>query len=185
MRSRVIVTTATLSVIACIGFAVPGVVTAMKDYSLTPLVQRGLQINPVKLNMRGKDRRKVGLGSYLVNSAMSCVDCHTHPVFAPGHDPFLGQRERINKTNFLAGGRPFGPFVSTNLTPDANGNPGGLTYEVFAQRMRTGITPNHPQLGPFIQVMPWPSYSRLRDTELEAIYEYLRAVPHAEPASAE
>jgi hypothetical protein len=185
MRSRVIVTVAALGVIGCIGFAVPGVVTAAQDYSLGPLVQRGFAINPVRLNLRQKNRRLVGIGSYLVNSASSCAECHTNPSHQVGGDPYLGERERVNKVNFLAGGARFGPFTSTNLTPDATGKPGGLTYEEFSQRMRTGMTPNHPQFGPFIQVMPWPNYSQMRETELRSIYEYLRSVPHAEPASSE
>jgi hypothetical protein len=161
--------------------AAPGIITAAQDFSLRPQVQKGLKIAPVRLNLRGKNRSLVGLGSYIVNGQSSCLSCHTFPEFAPGGDPFQGQPEQINTTNYLAGGARFGPFVSTNLTPDTNGRPGGLTFEEFEARMRTGMTPNHPQFGPFLQVMPWPSYQGMTDRELKAIYEYLRAVPHADP----
>src|SRR5215208_2277456 len=55
-------------------------------------------------------------GSYLVNAAGGCNDCHTWPNYAPGHDPFLAQPKQENVTHYLAGGRDFGPFLSRNLT---------------------------------------------------------------------
>jgi mono/diheme cytochrome c family protein len=143
--------------------------------------KRGLAIAPVTLNFTGKDKVLVGEGSYLVNTM--CVDCHTNPAFAPGGDPFSGQPEKINATNYLAGGEQFGPFTSANITPDSKGLPAGLTLDQFKQMLRTGFDPDrHPQFGPFLQVMPWPALSKLTDDDLAAIYEYLRAIPHAEPA---
>src|SRR4051812_17128147 len=59
-------------------------------------IARGYEIAPVKLNLNGLDRNLVGLGSYLANSPGGCNDCHTNPPFAPGGDPFKGQKERIN-----------------------------------------------------------------------------------------
>src|SRR5438309_1169528 len=61
-------------------------------------VQRGLEIAPVPLNLEGKNRGLVGLGSYLVNTH-GCNDCHdTGPVdqFLPGGNPFFGLKKRIN-----------------------------------------------------------------------------------------
>ena len=40
----------------------------------------------------------------------------------------------------------------------------------------------HPQFGPLLQVMPWPAYA-MTAHDLRAIYEYLSAIPHAEPDS--
>src|SRR5262245_7742878 len=77
----------------------------------------GLKISPVRVNLRGKNIALVGLGSYLVNAAGACNDCHTNPPFEDGGNPFQGQPEKINKENFLAGGVAFGPFTSRNLTP--------------------------------------------------------------------
>src|SRR5262245_61541491 len=56
----------------------------------------GYRINPVELRLRGKNLFLVGLGSYLVNAGGGCNDCHTHPSFAPGGDPFQGETEIIN-----------------------------------------------------------------------------------------
>lgn len=142
-------------------------------------VRVGLEIAPVKLDLHGRNRAMVGLGSYLVNAAGSCNDCHTCPNYEAGHDPFQGQPEKVNATNYLAGGRAFGPFVSRNITPDANGLPAGLTLADFIHAIRTGHDSEPPH--DLLQVMPWPVLSHLTDRDLTAIYTYLTAIPHAEP----
>jgi hypothetical protein len=147
-------------------------------------VRRGLEISPVSLDLAGRNRALVGLGSYIVNAQGGCSDCHTWPNYAPGGNPFFGQPEIINAEHYLAGGRPFGPFRSRNLTPDpARGMTKEERYQEFVSIMRTGVDPDalHPQFGPFLQVMPWPVYRNMTDRDLRAIFEYLSAIPHAEP----
>lgn len=147
--------------------------------------KRGLAIAPVALNLEGKSKRLVGEGSYIVNAQGACADCHTNPVFLPGGNPFLGQSERINTERYLAGGRPFGPIIrSANITPDAQGLPAGLTLDQFIEAMRTGrdFKNRHPQISPLLQTHPWPFFAKMTDDDLRAIYEYLRAIPHADPA---
>ena len=145
-------------------------------------IEKGLRLAPVRLNLQGKDRALVGLGSYLVNAGGGCNDSHTSPSYAEGGDPFAGEPEQINAENYLAGGVAFGPFVSRNLTPDDAGRPAGLTLTQFLRVMRTGVDLKglHPGI-PLLQVMPWPVYGKLRGRDLSAIYEYLRSIPHAEP----
>jgi hypothetical protein len=140
-------------------------------------VQRGLAIAPVKLNLRGKNRSLVGKGSYIVNAQGGCNDCHTFPSYAEGGDPFQGQPEQINADHYLAGGTPFGPFTSRNLTPDQSGKPGGMTFEQFKTILRTG----RDRADQPLRVMPWPVYGKMTDKDLRAVYEYLSAIPHAEP----
>ena len=55
-------------------------------------IRRGFEIVPqgVHLNLAGKNRALVGLGSYLVNTS-GCNDCHTHPEYLAGGNPFLGR----------------------------------------------------------------------------------------------
>src|SRR3954451_7182133 len=100
-------------------------------------VLRGYEITPVKLDLRGKDWWLVGLGSYIVNTT-GCNDCHTHPNWADGGNPYLGQPEQINTAQYLTGGRTFGTdttvsptvaIVSANLTPDPTGKPAGLNLK--------------------------------------------------------
>lgn len=140
-------------------------------------IRRGFQIVPagVHLNLKGKNRALVGLGSYIVNTT-GCNDCHTHPEFLPGGNPFLGQPEMINYPQYLTGGRQFGPFTAPNLTPDGSGKPAGLSRSEFITTMRTGHNPNDPP-GQILQVMPWPVIGKKTDRDLMAIYEYLRALP--------
>ena len=138
-------------------------------------IQRGFEIAPVPLDLTGKNRALVGLGSYIVNAQGGCNDCHTHPAYAPGGDPFQGQPTQINAAEYLAGGRQFGPFTSRNLTPDATGLPAGLTFDQFLNVLHTGNDPDNP--GQLLQVMPWPVYGNMVDRDLRAIYEYLRAIP--------
>jgi hypothetical protein len=48
--------------------------------------------------------------------------------------------------------------------------------------MHTGIDPDqeHLAISPFLQVMPWPIYGKMSDHDLRAVYEYLKALPHAD-----
>jgi hypothetical protein len=142
-------------------------------------VRIGFEIAPVALNLRGRNRELVGLGSYIVNAQGACNDCHTHPSFMPGGDPYSGEPEVINSEQYLTGGRLFGPFKSANLTPDEWGRPAGLTFEAFKNAIRTGLDPDGPRppLPPLLQVMPWPVYAKMSNRDLRAIYEYLRAIP--------
>jgi hypothetical protein len=147
-------------------------------------IQKGLAIAPVMLNLTGKNRALVGLGSYIVNASGDCNGCHAGPAgeFSAGGDPFLGEPKHINEAAYLSGGTPlFGPFfIPRNLTPDKTGLPeGGATFEEFRAIMRTGVDPDqaHPQFGPLLQVMPWPNFQNMTDNDLRAIYEYLSAIP--------
>jgi hypothetical protein len=139
-------------------------------------VKRGFEIVPsgVYLNLAGKNRGLVGLGSYLVNTS-GCVDCHTHPSYVS--DPFSGQPELINFQQYMTGGRQFGPGITApNLTPDGSGKPAGLTLDQFIITLRTGHNPNDPP-NHILQVMPWPVYGKKTDLDLTAMYEFLRALP--------
>ncbi len=151
-------------------------------------VRRGFRINPVRLNLEGKDRELVGLGSYLVNAVGGCNDCHTCPSYKPGHNPYGppfgpsgGGDGAVNDAAYLAGGVPFFPpgVISANLTPDPaeHNRPEGHTFKEFAQMMRTGHDVEEDRI---LQVMPWPVYRNMTDEDLRAIYEYLRAIPHRE-----
>ena len=160
-------------------------------------IQQGFAIAPVPLNLTGKNRSLVGLGSYIVNAQVDCNGCHTS---APADKPFLewvpsgipywGQRPtKVNPTFYLGGGQafvtPFGTFISRNLTPDKTGMPeGGRPFSEFVQIMRTGVDLDHlhPNLPPpfdgsLLQIMPWPTFQNMTDHDLRAIYEYLSAIP--------
>jgi hypothetical protein len=146
-------------------------------------IKQGLAISPVPLDLKGRNRALVGLGSYIVNAQGGCNDCHTYPSYAKGGDPYLGEPKMVNATNYLAGGRPFGPTLkSPNLTPDpANPLTVEQQYADFVKTLRTGIDPS---TGKYLQVMPWPVYQDMTDRDLRAVFEYLQAIPPAKPAAA-
>lgn len=90
-------------------------------------------------------------------------------------------------------------IISRNLTPDKYGRPeGGRTLAEFEEILRTGkdLDNIHPTCtsdtdphiatgvcvpppvdGSKLQVMPWPLFHNLTDHQIEAIYEYLSAIP--------
>jgi hypothetical protein len=41
--------------------------------------------------------------------------------------------------------------------------------------IHTGVDPEDPPS--LLQVMPWPTFRNMSDRDLEAIYEYLSAIP--------
>ena len=169
-------------------------------------IRQGFAIAPVPLNLKGKNRELVGLGSYIVNAVGDCNGCHTLSPDVeykfPGI-PYFGQRPtKVNPDFYLGGGQDFGSLVpgsadiiSRNLTPDHTGRPeGGHTFEEFRKIIRTGVDMDglHPTCptgtvntncipapfdGKLLQIMPWPTYQNMTDHDLRAIYEYLSAVP--------
>lgn len=115
-------------------------------------IRRGFEIAPVPLNLQGKNRALVGLGSYIVNAVGECDGCHSAgppTQFANGGNPyFKGNPPKVvNPATYLGGGRDFGSLVpgtpniiSRNLTPDKTGRPeGGRTFAEFRQIIRTGV----------------------------------------------
>lgn len=168
----ILITCCMLAVLCVIVFAVHHVAGKLERKR----IHRGFAIAPVPLDLRGKDKALVGLGSYIVNAQAGCNGCHTSPPYAPGGNPFLGQPKKINTAHYLAGGTRFGDVVSDNITPDKAGRPAGRTFKEFLQLMRTGRS-----RGRLLQVMPWPVFQDMTDHDLRAIYEYLTAIPHAEP----
>jgi hypothetical protein len=137
-------------------------------------IRIGFAIAPVHLDLKGKDFRQVGLGSYIVNAQGSWAECHSCPTYSTGHNPYMGQPKQWDPSDYLAGGVPFGPFTSRNITPDTTGKPAGLTRAQFTHVMRTGEDPENP--GQLLQVMPWPYFQDMTRHDLDAIYEYLSAI---------
>jgi hypothetical protein len=160
--------------------------------------QQGKKINPVPLNLSGKNPEVVYLGSYLVNGQGGCNSCHSCPSYT-GIDPFAGGGSLLgvatapapaNAAHYLAGGTPFpgrgtsfkgSTVVSANLTPDSTGLPAGLTFDDFKNAMQNGAVSAQP--GHVLQVMPWPVFRNMYDNDLSAIYQYLSSIPQAKPGT--
>jgi hypothetical protein len=185
MRPSVFIGAGVASLVIALGLTLgAGRATADPDSQAQSRIKQGFafaQEQNIELDLEGKNRALVGLGSYIVNAQGGCNDCHTNPPYAEGGDPFLGEPKVINVEGYLAGGTPFGPPCvpgtpfSRNITPRANGLPAGLTFEEFVTTLRTGINPRRP--GQVLQVMPWPVFGEMTDRDLLAIYTFLTAIP--------
>ncbi|WP_431822750.1 c-type cytochrome [Burkholderia sp. F1] len=97
----------------------------------------------------------VARGAYLARAG-DCVACHT----ASGGKPFAGG---------LKFDTPIGAIYSTNITPDPKTGLGGWTLEEFDRALRAGVRKNGDTLYP---AMPFPSYARLTDDDVKALYAY-------------
>ena len=152
----------------------------------------------------GTDAAVIASGERLVQN-MDCNTCHTPKVFTQqgpqldvsrllsGHPadekPFAVPAGLISpagwgglfNNSLTAWAGPWGVSFASNLTPDRRTGIGLWTEEIFVSSMRTGTHVGYGR--PFLP--PMPTYSRLTDAELHAIYSYLKsikpvnnAVPH-------
>ncbi|CAI3957998.1 Thiosulfate dehydrogenase TsdA [Commensalibacter communis] len=98
----------------------------------------------------------ISKGEYVFR-ASDCGACHTAP---DGKE--------------LAGGvkfpTPLGNIYSTNITPDKTNGIGDWSYNDFVRAVRKGVGKGGRHLYP---AMPYPSYVKLSDEDMRALYEYL------------
>lgn len=110
-------------------------------------------------------------GGYLVNAG-ACMDCHTQNVkgkMVPGMEFAGGRGFRIGNNN----------VNSANITPDKETGIGAWTREAFLQRFKNfsdtskamKVSATDPQT-----VMPWYDYAGMTETDLKAVYAYLKTL---------
>jgi mono/diheme cytochrome c family protein len=95
----------------------------------------------------------VDYGHYLVNVG-GCIECHG-PGLSGGLIPNMGPNKKI----------------ASNLTPAGLG---AYNDSLFARALRQGIRPSGAPIDTF---MPWREFRSMTDTEIGALYTYLRTVP--------
>ena len=109
-------------------------------------------------------------GPYLAKAG-GCIGCHTE--------------DKKNAVPF-AGGRalntPFGTFYGPNITPDPNAGIGRWTEADFIRAMRHGERPDGANYFP---AFPYPSFTRIADTDLRDLWAYLRTLPPSTRANQE
>ncbi|WP_051625922.1 c-type cytochrome [Kozakia baliensis] len=105
-------------------------------------------------------------GRYLA-AASDCSACHT-----------------IKDGAAYAGGLPFalpiGTIYAPNITPDRQYGIGAYTEAEFSRALRQGIRRDGSALYP---AMPYPSYARLSDHDIHALYVYFQNGVHAVPSA--
>lgn len=100
-------------------------------------------------------------GAYLAKIA-NCVGCHTEDRV--GALPYAGGRAL--KT-------PFGTFFGPNITPDRSAGIGNWSEADFIRAMRFGVRPDSAAYFPSF---PYPSYTKITDTDLQDLWAYLRTL---------
>ncbi|MBP1852468.1 c-type cytochrome [Rhizobium halophytocola] len=94
-------------------------------------------------------------GEYVARLA-DCVACHS----TPKSKPFAGGLEM---------GTPLGSIFATNITPDKDTGIGAYTLADFDRAVRKGVARDGHRIYP---AMPYPSYVKMSDDEIEALYAY-------------
>ncbi|MCJ2185763.1 c-type cytochrome [Novosphingobium beihaiensis] len=99
-----------------------------------------------------------------VARAADCVACHG----LPGKAPFTGGLEMAT---------PMGSIFAPNITPDKDTGIGAYSLADFDRAVRSGVAPDGHRLYP---AMPYPSYTKLSDDDVRALYAFfMKGVPAA------
>jgi hypothetical protein len=155
------------------GISTPSCGLAIQPYPTCPVgadearIAQGYKINPAALNLTGLDPKKVGIGSYWVNSAGNCDGCHggvygpTPGQFTAAENPanlpvslggtYTGKATyngaipydppaTENPAAFLAGGNNFNPSGAC----DASGMGACGSTEVLARNLTPDFTTGRP-----------------------------------------
>lgn len=139
-------------------------------------------------------------GSYLVNS-IGCDDCHSPKKFGPngpeldmehrfgGHlanSPKAKVNTSVMKDGWILFGMdlttavgPWGQSYSANISSDATGI-GNWTEEQFMRALREGKSKGLKEGRPLLPPMPWFVYKNLNDTDIKAIFAYLKTTKPVE-----
>jgi mono/diheme cytochrome c family protein len=162
-------------------------------------VALSLGAKPVFAQTAGASKAQVQRGEYLVHYG-GCHDCHSPKIMTPngpvpdrtrllsGHPAdaqlpplpagIVGaapdQWAAITNGHFTAWVGPWGTSFAANITPDKATGIGGWTVDHFIKTMRTG---KHLGVGrQILPPMPWFDIAVLNDTDLKAIFAYLKSV---------
>src|SRR3954452_3348099 len=101
------------------------------------------------------DAAQIARGEYLAKAG-DCAACHD----AADKTPYAGG---------LPVNSPLGSIYAANITPDPTFGIGRYTLQQFADTLRVGKTPQGKWLYP---AMPYPSFAKLSDDDVTALYAY-------------
>lgn len=143
-------------------------------------------------------RKLVERGKFLVTLG-GCNDCHTTKVMTP-HGPVPDTTKTLSGSpagmpipaipegtlgpdkwgamttnDMTAWAGPWGVSFTRNLTPDKETGLGSWTEAMFIKALRTGKDMGEGR--PILPPMPWQDLGKLPDSDLKAIFAYLRSVP--------
>ena len=122
----------------------------------------GLFILALAWSPRGIAQGDAKRGEYLANAA-GCLGCHTDTK--KDSAPYAGGRAL--KT-------PFGTFYGPNITPHPQAGLGRWSEADFVRAVREGRRPDGANYYP---AFPYPSFTRIADSDLRDLWAYLRSLP--------
>jgi mono/diheme cytochrome c family protein len=99
----------------------------------------------------------VSHGEYIYRLA-DCAACHTKP----GGETLAGGLPLVT---------PMGTIYTTNITPDRDTGIGKYNFTDFARAVRLGVRPDGTRLYP---AMPYTSYAKMSDEDLQDLFGYLQ-----------
>jgi mono/diheme cytochrome c family protein len=99
----------------------------------------------------------VSHGEYIYRLA-DCAACHTEP----GGETLAGGLPLVT---------PMGTIYTTNITPDRDTGIGDYSFIDFARAVRLGVRPDGTRLYP---AMPYTSYAKMSDEDLQDLFGYLQ-----------
>ena len=108
-------------------------------------------------------------GSYLVNSILTCGNCHTP----------RGPGGVFNMEKQLSGGpqtwdEPTFRVKGANITPDKDTGIGGWSDAEIKKALQDGVRPNGTPIAP---IMPYSFYKIFTPADLDAVVAYIKSVP--------
>jgi hypothetical protein len=153
---------------------------------------------PQKALAQESMKKLVEQGKYLVELG-GCNDCHSPKVMgptgpkidasktlsgAPSSNPVPAVPEGVlgpGKWGALASmdlttwAGPWGVSFARNLTPDKETGLGSWTEAMFIKALRTGKDMGEGR--PILPPMPWESIGKMKDSDLKAVFAYLKSLP--------
>lgn len=172
-----------------------GIATIAVAATLTATASNRNAAREQKAAAQAAAKERIARGAYLVNIG-GCNDCHTPFKMGPnGPEPDMsralsGHPESLQMppapklpngpwvwlgagTNTAFAG-PWGVSYAANLTPDRLTGLGIWNEETFIKTIRTG---RHWGVArPILPPMPWQNIRGLTDSDLKAVYAYLRSI---------
>lgn len=108
-------------------------------------------------------------GDYLVNSILTCGNCHTPK--GPGGAPVT---EKLHSGGVQEWDEPAFKVKGANITPDKETGIGTWSDADIKKAMTEGVRPNGSPLAP---IMPFAYYKIFTPADLNAVVAYMKSVP--------
>ncbi len=126
---------------------------------------------PLELDEQPEHGAAWNRGRYLVHAAAHCGECHTPRTLTGG----------LDRSMWLAGSRD-GPEgeLAPNITPDGATGIGEWSVADLVWYLGTGLKPDGDDTQGLMSEVIEHGYSRLPESDLQAIAEYLRTIPAIE-----